>query len=135
MVKDVSSGASAGATITTTGVSLSSDFTTTSGSFVDVTGLTITLTNVADGKYLGSCSIGGGVTGNWWFIQMIQNTTIKSSVLTSYLGSGIQTPVSLTGQGDTNGEVVKIQLRTGGGTTGTLYDRDGDSTFSIMEIS
>jgi len=135
-------------------------FSTTSTSYVDVTGLTANITPASvSSKILVLCKIGvnprGVLAG---YIQLVRGSTvIAGGTVVGSRTSAMSVVLSNAGNmtGDANGnfldspasvssQTYKIQLKTGSGTTGinttsndgnTALDARTSSTITLMEIS
>jgi len=122
-------------------VILTSDFTTTSTSFVDVTGMTITLDNRSDGHFIATACFGliGSLANLFFSMRFVEGSTNHEDMAirgddagAGFTSGGYST--SLTGLLD--GDIVKIQTQTSSGTL-TVRGVAGiaQSSISILEAS
>lgn len=126
--------APAALTVTTQIDDVGSDFSTTSTSFVDVTGLSVTIANRAGGKFHFIFSAYGDhtISNRVSFVTLNNDGTdelgglIESDDSTNPLSFGISC------QGDTDGRIVKGRTKTSGGQTIVANTR---SQVAVIEIS
>jgi len=125
-----------GPAITTTNVSLSSDFSTTSTSFIDVTGLTMTLQ--ASGSFLSvfSASMFVTVGSGDPTTRQIQAATQRAVNHISGLSVGNAYGTATNFAGTSGSEILKIQMKVdaGTGSIGGLTDFRV-SQLSVIEFS
>ncbi len=126
-----------GVTITTQSKNITSNITTTSTSFEDATGMTLTLANRSGGKFvaIAELNISHGTTGNPVFIRFNDGgTTLEApgwnAPVAAYTGV-----VTLVITGDLDGGTLKIEWKTNAGTA-TMYGiADNRSHIEVYEIS
>ena len=123
-------------TVTVQRVEKSGDFTTTSTTMVDITGMTVTMPNRSGGKFLLSASISvsdSTVLSSTTF-QFVDNVTAKNPVqVNAFVEDKLQTAaIFLTGS--LSGQAVKVQGKTSAGTM-TVYGAISFSHMESLEIS
>jgi hypothetical protein len=127
--------AGGGATITNSRIDGTGTFSTSSNSYVDVTDVTITLTNVAGGSFVAGSNIsfGNSAAGNTFF-QMEHGGNVlaknKQEILSTETGQGRTS--NLTIVGDTDGGIVKVTCRV---SAGTVSCSNYNSSLAIMQVS
>lgn len=122
-------------TITKQEVVLSSDFTSSSGSYVDVTGMTVTLPNRAGGYATISFIVEvSGTTANF-NLRLVDNGVAQSGNLGYVVGAALPTIITLVYNTTLSGQVVKLQLNPNTNSItikGTASDRQ--SKVESLEI-
>lgn len=128
-------------TLTTQRVVLTTDFDTTSTTFVDVTAMSITLANRTGGKFLSSCCVNfANSTANAIvFARMVEGATnheaIGSEQHPSFAGLNRHQPGTLPVSGDLDGDVLKLQIRSSTGTSRVRADVDFRAVIDVLEVS
>lgn len=124
-------------------------FSTTSTSFVDVTGLTVSITpSSTSSKILVMCSVFGNNQTEFVYMQLVRNSTnigvpSGGSAPSSTSGTVYQTTMALNwldSPNTTSATTYKIQARCGSGTAwinrfGFSADVTCVSSITVMEIS
>jgi hypothetical protein len=122
---------------TTQTVEKSGDFTTTSTSVVDFTGMSITMPNVTNGKYMLSCVLdwSRSIAGlcQWRFME----AATPKNYLSAYSSGGVIdfliSPMNLVG--DLSGQIIKIQGFTQSGTLTIVGSGASYSNMQSLEIN
>ena len=114
--------------------SLGANVTTVSTSFVDITGLSITVPNKTNGKFMltGVYVYTNSTSANIRFRFVDDATNINAVVDTSIAGNNATTTDCYTG--NSNGQVVKSQFLTGSGTLIILAGALEDTHLESLEI-
>ena len=130
-------------------------FTTTSGSFVDITGLSVSITpSSATSKILiiSSFIVSNGSGGFQTFINLVRGATniaqstgmSNNATVTTIQGGDNLNGVAISfldSPSTTSATTYKLQMKTAGGTTGAIGRRGGttddgaSSTITVMEIA
>jgi len=129
-----------GVTLTRQVDSITSDETTTSTSLVD-TGIAITTNNETDGKFMATACFTSKVSGA--SVDMIfvleEGTTLHGDITATQnpsAGNYCQTTLAIVG--DTDGDVVTLQMRTASDTLtieGRAIGSGANSYMEMLEIS
>ncbi len=121
-----------GATVTTQRIVKSGNSTTTSATFVDAPGLTITLPTRTGGKALLIADMDIANSGGF---RWVDGATNKEGFLMSG-STAAELHYSMSYVASLSGQVLKIQWQSAGGTA-TLYGdgTNGNSTITSFEIS
>lgn len=128
---------SGGATAETDNAALTSDFTSTSTTFVDITGLEITIGNIANGKTMMTATITLKRSDDGGMEIVLED---DGSVITSTYaqmeedGSNKERNMCTSHAMDSNGSVIKVQCKTGGGTL-TIEGNTDKGTSQIVSMS
>jgi len=117
--------------------SQSSDFTTSSTTFVDVTSFTLTLANRSGGKYFCDCDINSNNDGaNINDFRFVEAASNKNRIRKENATASASQDTGLSITGDLDGQVLKVQMLVDAGTGrcgGT--DAEGHSRMEILELS
>lgn len=127
----------AGITLTNQRDELTSNFTTTSTSLVDVTGMAITVPNRTDGKFSMSSTIYvRGTAGDDCFLAYLDDVTAES-LGTAWISTSNETMnLSIPLTGNLGGQVVKIQTKTSASQVEIRGNAANDvSVMESLEIS
>jgi hypothetical protein len=134
MVKDVTE-SGGGATVSTKNAQVSSDFTTTSTSFVDVTGLTVTLNTITNGVYFATCSMNTAITadpGRIQYTKFIDDGVADNQFLSDNADSASANLYSTISKvGVASGQILKIQVKVNGSATGRW---NTPTRISVIEV-
>jgi hypothetical protein len=128
--------AAGGATTVFTEDTLSADFTTTSATFVDITGLTITLG--ATGKFLVFLNAGvynGGAAGTAPVLALIHDATEIRRMGQGSPAASMSMVYSMHDGGTSNSTIIKPQINAPVNTTTVRGTGNYLSAFFTMEIS
>jgi len=125
--------------VNTQSAALSSDFTTGSTSFTDITGLSVTISNRTNGKWIGRTTIGSGnSTANANTItRWDQNGTPQEGYTHAHaIAPNTSGVTSITGVGTLDGNTVKLEGKVSAGTgSWDATDADETSRFDILELA
>ena len=129
---------SSGAVISTQQDDFASNFTTTSTSFVDVTGLTLTITNNT-GSYYASMilnadnNLGGGSNVQ---ARLNEGGSARDYMIASISTNGFAVPLVTSIVGTNDGQTLKGQFKTSGGTATAYGSTSGNfSKITVLEIA
>ena len=123
-------------TIETVTASLTSDFTTTSTSLVDVTGLSITLPDITDGKYLATAQL--NISNQNVYSQTYTDLELDGTSQTAtgnYVGVDYALTQVLTNAGDTDGTTLQIQTASESSGTAVIKGRNTTLNLKNSKIS
>jgi len=129
-----------GATITTTEIRLTSNFTTTSTVAVDITGITITLTNVANGgAFIGFYSTGTHDASNGRLVSQLEIDGVdQPQIQVESSNASDRTSSAVTMVNDTDGSVIQARGSVSNAGTGTWRGAGlsaRGTVLSVMEVS
>lgn len=111
----VNSGATAleygsGSTVTQQTVTLGSNFTSSSASVVDVTGMTVTLPNRTNGKALVEFLVQFGTTSSNFTWNINDNGSAAAGITTAVQVTGLKNSITIPHSTTLSGQVVKLQV-------------------------
>ena len=128
-----SSGGGGGATTSKVSSALTSDFTTTSGTFTDVTGLTLTAPDITDGVIFfgATLSVSRSANGGMNFTLNDDGSRITSIFLTVEQPASGQYCGAFSYSGDADASSLQVSCKTGGSNTLTVYGSTSSYTSAI----
>ena len=125
---------SASATFSTQTVSITSDFTTTSTTFVDVTGMTVTVATRTGGIATTEFNVSATLSAiDAYFIQIVSSGSAVQPLQHTNPGLGYYAILHLSEASTLDGRVVKLQARIN--STGTLTISGAVTTRSYIKVS
>jgi hypothetical protein len=119
-------------------ITLSGDFTTVSTTVVDVTGMSLTVANRSNGKYIFNALIDMYCTsaGADCEFRLMHNATAQPYARQNQGGTGgIESIVNLPLTGNLDGAVVKLQCKTSAGTLAVRGSANHFSWCEVLEVS
>ena len=123
---------SGGATITSQSLYLSSDFTSSSNSYIDITGLSLTMPT-RTGKFLMSatiCFLRNAAGDTQLAIRVVNGVTNEQGTTQYPSTTTDNVSMSVSEQGSLSGQVVKLQFRSASANSITI--RSGDIVATYM---
>jgi len=130
---------SGGATVEEDRVNITSNVTFTVDSFVDITGLVITIGNISGGKTIISCIIAceRDSAGGIQFLLEDDGTAVTETAAWGETGSDAATQKKMIGMSysmDADGSVIQVQAKTDGSTL-TVRGSSSEQSSTISSIS
>jgi len=118
-------------------VVLSSDFSTTSLTFVDITGFSVTLATITDGRFLGTTgfALSHSSANQNIDVRCVDGTTehepqrLRCDDAANLLTGGFNQPCS----GNADGDTLKYQTQVGTGTGKIRGGGNGSSRLEVLE--
>lgn len=131
-------GGGGGVTLSNQSVIQTSNFTTTSTSFVDVTGLTITLANRANGMFWAAAVISLSLSSSGaTYYRFVNGATDEAPMQFTPSTTNHEKVCTIILPGDLDGDVLKVQARVSGNTL-TVWGSaslDRQTQERVIEIS
>ncbi len=126
-----------GVTITTQQVAVTANFTTDSTSYVDITGLTVTMPMRTGGKFnLSTLLEWSADYVTQYFLRYVDNITNKSEIKLSETVANTPNTSTFVLTGSLAGQAVKMQTHSElAGRVITVYGTSGNSRMESLEIS
>ena len=115
---------SGGATVATTSVKPTASFTTSSTSFTDITGMTVSMADVTSGKCITTADLtvdNSGASGETFVILLVDDTIVNGQQIITTSGE-IEFPMSLSYAGDSDGTTAKLQMKVSANNGRMLYN-------------
>lgn len=122
-----------GATVTQVSDDLTTTFTTSSTSFVDITGLTLTVPNITGGSYIYTALLTtNAVSGDITEYTLTDDGTRITRIWTGKKHSNTnKNPVPLTISGSADGSVIRPQIKSINGTSASVQGSATDVTSNL----